>query len=113
MQRDRIAQPRALAEYGRDVPAVGLAAKGLDVEAFERQARKHDDAVIAFLSIERHVLVAETLEALERKPVVGTLGFLQTEHVGANRLHEPRDAVDAQPHRIDVPGRNRQSHQEN
>jgi len=43
--------------------------------------------VIAFLSIERHVLVAETLEALERKPVVGTLGFLQTKHVGANRLH--------------------------
>src|SRR5262245_63867662 len=101
MQADRIAQARALAEHGRDVSAVDLAAKRLDIEAFERQAREHDDAVVAFLPVERHVLVAETLETLERKPVVGTLGFLQTEHIRSNRLHELRDAVDAQTQRND------------
>ena len=32
VQRDRIAQPGVLAEHGRDVAAVGLAAKRLDVD---------------------------------------------------------------------------------
>src|SRR5262249_35100364 len=36
MNRDGIAKPRAFAEHGRNVPAVALAAKRLDVEAFER-----------------------------------------------------------------------------
>ena len=63
--------------------AVGLAAEALDVAGLERQARKHGDAVIALLAIEGRVFVAEAPEALERKGLVGALGFLQTEHVGA------------------------------
>jgi hypothetical protein len=35
MQRDGIAQTRAFAENRRYVPAVGLAAKGLDVETLD------------------------------------------------------------------------------
>jgi hypothetical protein len=58
------------------VPTIAFAAKRLNLEALERQAREHYDAVIALLPIERHVLIAEALEALERKPVVGTLGLL-------------------------------------
>jgi hypothetical protein len=82
----------------------------LDVEAFERQAGQNDDAVIALLPVERHVLVAQPLEALERKAIVGALGFLQAEDVGPHRLDESRHGVDAQPHRIDVPGRDCQLH---
>ena len=40
MQRDRIAQAGALAEHGRDVPAVVLPQNDLDVEGLERQARE-------------------------------------------------------------------------
>jgi len=58
MNRDGIAKSRALAEDGRNVPAVALAAKRLDLEAFERQAGKHHDAVIALLSVKGHVVVA-------------------------------------------------------
>jgi hypothetical protein len=82
----------------------------LDVESFERKAREHHHAVVALLPVERHVLVAEALETLERKPVVGTLCFLRAQDVRANRFHEFGNAVDAQPHRIDVPGGNGQSH---
>src|SRR5215471_2840184 len=76
VQRDGIAQSSAFAEHCRDVPTVALAAKRLNLEALERQAREQHDAVIALLPIERHVVIAEALEALERKPVVGTLGLL-------------------------------------
>ena len=64
----------------------------------------HHDAVIALLSVERDVLVAEPLEALERKLVVRTLGLLQADDVRPHRLDELRHEVDAQPHRVDVPG---------
>ena len=104
MHRDRIAQPGALAEHRGNMAAVGLAAEALDVEALERQPRQHDDAVIALLAVERDVLVAEPLEALERKGVVRTFGLLQAENVRPHRLDEFRDQIDAQPHRIDVPG---------
>jgi hypothetical protein len=61
--------------------------------------------VIALLAVERDALVTEPLEALERKAVVGALGLLQAENVGTNRLDEFGDQIDAQSHRIDVPGR--------
>src|ERR1700686_705325 len=105
MHRDRVAQSGALAEHRGDVPAVGLAAEAVDYEALERPPRQHDDAVIALLAVERDMLIAEPLEALERKAVVGALRLLEAEDVGTNRLDEFGDQVDAQPHRIDVPGR--------
>jgi len=63
--------------------AVGLAAEILDAEGFEGQPREHDDAVVALLSVERDILIAEPPEPLQRKFVVGTFGFLQTKHVRA------------------------------
>ncbi len=113
MHRDRIAQPGAFAEHRRDMAAIGLAAKALDVEALERQSRDHDDAVIALLAVERDVLVAEPLETLERKSVVRALGLLQAKNVGPHRLDEFGDQIDAQPHRIDVPGRELDLHGRN
>ena len=107
---NRVAQPGAFAQGHCDVPAIGLAAERLDVEALERQAREHDDAVIALLAVECDVLVAEPFETLERKLVVGTFGFLQAEDVRPRRLDEPRHRVDAQPHRVDVPGRDGETH---
>jgi len=110
MQDDGIAKAGAFAQHDRDVPAVGLAAKRLDAEILERQARKNDHSVIAFLPVERHVLVTQALEALERKAVVRALRLLQTEDVGPHRLDESRYGLDAQPHRVDVPRRDRQPH---
>src|SRR5215217_2045102 len=86
------------------MPAVGLAAKALCRMRLERKARKHDDAVIALLSVEGDVLITEAPEALERKLVVRALGLLQTEDIRPRRLDELRDQIDAQAHRIDVPG---------
>src|SRR5262249_49889153 len=111
MHRDRIAHAGALTEYRRDVATITLAAEGMHVERLERHARDHGDAVVALLSVDRDMLVAEALEALARKLVVRTLGLLQAEHVRAHRLHEFRHQVDAQPHRIDVPGGDRETHE--
>src|ERR1700730_7621818 len=54
--------------------------------------------------------VAESGEALERKLVVGTFGFLKADHVGICGLEKFCDQIDAQSHRIDVPGRDRKFH---
>ena len=107
MDGDRVAQPGAFAEHRGNVAAIGLAAETLNVEALERQPREHDDAVIALLTVERDVLVAKPLEALARKSVVRAFGLLQTQDVRTDRLDELGDEIDAQPHRIDVPGGDR------
>ena len=104
MDGQRIAEPGLLAQHGADVARVGLAAIALHRLGVERQPRDHGDAVIALLAVQRDVLIAEPLEALARKGVVDALDFLQAEHVGPHRLDELRHQVDAQPHRIDVPG---------
>src|SRR5215831_11099673 len=110
MQRDGLAQARALAENRADVTAIALAAERLNIETFKRQPREHHDAVISFLTVERDVLIAEPLEALAGKFVVGTFGLLQTQDIGSNGLYESGDAADAQPHGVDVPGGDRQAH---
>ena len=93
-----------IAQHGRDVTAILLAAEILNNEGIERQARKHHDPVITLLSIEGDVLIAEPLESLARKFVVRALGLLQAQHIRADRLDEFRHQIDAQAHRIDVPG---------
>src|SRR5580704_3370702 len=68
--------------------------------------------MITLLAVERDILVTEPLEALERERVVGALGLLQAKNVGPNRLDEFCHQVNAQPHRIDVPGREFEAHAE-
>jgi hypothetical protein len=60
--------------------------------------------VIALLAVERDVLIAQALETLEREFVVRTFGLLQTKNVGTDGFYEFGDQIDAQPHRIDIPG---------
>src|SRR5258708_20827518 len=67
MQHQRFCQLRLLAERNRNVTRVDLFAEGTDVGGFERQFRDDGDAVIALLPVQRDVLVAETLETLQRK----------------------------------------------
>ena len=64
MQHQRLFKLRALAELHRDMPRVDLVAEGADVGGIERQFRDHRHAVIAFLAVQRDVLVAEPPEAL-------------------------------------------------
>ena len=104
MQRHRIAQAGAFAEHGGHVPAVGLAAEILDFETFKRQAGEHGDAMITLLPVDRRMFVAEPPEALQRKRIIRAFRLLQAEDVGPRRLDEFGDEIDAQPHRVDIPG---------
>ena len=78
MQRERILQPDPFAERDRDMPAVALAAIVANRASLERQPRKNHHAVMSFPAVERDVFIAEPLEALARKAVVGAFGLLQT-----------------------------------
>src|SRR5712691_1023752 len=91
---------------------IGLAAEAAPADGVERHARKHRHAVVALLAVERDVLVAQALQALEREAVVRALGFLQAEDVRPRRLDELGDEVDAQAYRVDVPGGDGETHQE-
>jgi len=99
-----------LADHRRDMPRVGLAAKAVAINCRERQPGQHGDAVIALLAIDRGVNVTEPLEPFEGKSIIRTFGLLQAQDVGTNRLEKLRDIVDAQPHRVDVPGRDGEPH---
>ena len=112
MQHQRFCKLRLLAEGHGDVARIHLVAEGPDVAALERQLRDDGDAVIALLPVQRDVLIAEPLEALARKGVVDAFRLLQAQHVRPRRLHEFGDEIDAQPHRIDVPGCQGETHGE-
>jgi len=66
--------------------------------------------VIALLAVERDVLVAKLLETLQRKRIVDAFRFLQTQHIRPHGLDELRDKIDAQAHRIDIPGGEGEAH---
>src|SRR5260370_2160584 len=108
MHRDGIAKSGAFAEHGRNVPAVALAAKGLDVEVFEGQPGKHHNAVITLLPVKRHVPVAQTLETREGESVVGTFGFLQTQTAWPTSLPHLSPAITAHAHPTNLPSFNLQ-----
>jgi hypothetical protein len=86
-------------------------AEHADVGGLERQLRNDGDAVIALLPVQRDVVVAELLEALERKRVVRTFGLLQAQDVGLHRLQQVGDQFDAQADGIDIPGGEGETHE--
>ena len=51
MDRNGIAQAGAVAEFGGNVTAIGLAAERMDLEPLERQPGENDHAVIALLAV--------------------------------------------------------------
>ena len=113
VESDFVFQTGAFSQHHRDVPAIDLAAEVLHVDPLERNARDHGDAVIAFLSVDRDVLVAETLETLHRESVVRALGLLQAEHIGLCAFQEPGDQINSQPDRVDIPGGDLERHRGN
>ena len=95
---------RLAAERHGDVARIALGAEIAPARLGEREARDDGDAVVALLAVERDVLVAELAELAARKLPVGAFRLLQAEHVRLVLAEKARDEVDAQPHRIDVPG---------
>src|SRR5882672_4399797 len=93
------------------MPGIDVVAEGADVRGLERQLRDHSDAVITLLPVQRDVFVAEAFEALQRKCVVDAFGFLQAQHVRPRRFEEFGDDIDAQAHRIDIPGCQGEAHE--
>ena len=94
----------------RDVPRIDLVTEGTNVGGLERQLRDHGDAVIALLPVQRDVFIAEPFETLERKGVIDAFGFLQAQYIRPHRFEKLRDDIDAQAHRIDIPGRQGKAH---
>jgi hypothetical protein len=76
----------------------------------EGKAREDRDAVIALLTGEHDVLVAGAPQGLQRKRVVRALRLLQAEHVRLGLGEEAQDRIDAQAHRVDVPGGDGEAH---
>ena len=110
MQHQRLGQLRLFAKRNRDVTRIDLVAEGADIGSLERQFRDHRDAVIALLTIQRDVLIAEAPETLQRKNIIDAFGFLQAQNVRPLRFQEFGDEIDAQAHRIDVPGCQGETH---
>src|SRR5215217_5985006 len=110
VHRERIAQARAFPQHRRDMTAIRLPAEILDGERLERKPREHYHAVIALLTVQRDIGVAQPLEALQWKAVVRTFGFLQAQHVRPYGLDELGHEIDAQADGIDVPGGDLQLH---
>src|SRR5262245_7799992 len=82
----------------------------MHIKAFERQPREHRDPVIALLPVDRSVDIAEPAQSLLRKAVIRAFGLLQAQDVRTHRLDELRHQVDAQEHRVDVPGGGGETH---
>ena len=102
--------PAAALEDGRDMPAVADIAIILAMILGQRNARGDGNAVIALLAVNDDVLVAERPERRIGKKLVRNLGLLQAEDIRPGLHNELLDDGHAQPHRVDVPGRNRKSH---
>src|SRR6185369_4206236 len=90
------------------VPAILALAPATRRVLVEGQPRQHGDTVIALHAVHQHVAVAERREGLAREMLVGALGLLQAEDVGLVLFDEAAHEIEAQPHRVDVPGRQRQ-----
>ena len=74
-----------------------------DLHVFEGQAAEDGDAVVGLLAADRHG-VAQALEGLQGKQLIGHLGFLQAEHLGPFLLQPGQHLVEAGAHGVDVPG---------
>ena len=68
-------------------------------------SRDDGDAVIALLAVHQDMLVAAAPKRLVRKIVGAAFDLLKTQDIRPIAVEKPADEVDAQPYRIDVPGR--------
>ena len=107
---DREARRRSCLGRQRHCHVTGVAvpAEGPPLDAPDRQAGEHRHPVIAFLPIDLDVVEPELADGGEREGIVAALGFLQAEDVGAVPVHQLPQQRQAQPHRIDVPGGDRE-----
>ncbi len=88
----------------RNMPFVISAAPQSGFGGRERQFGKDGDAVIAFLSCNQGMLIAQLRKSFEGKVMVDYLGFLQAENIrlvtGDELLHMVKAGADG----VDVPG---------
>ena len=96
---------RFVRERHGDMARVALDAEIASALRGEAMTGDDSDAVVTLLAVERDVRIAEPMKLAARELPVGAFGLLQAEHVRLVLGEEARDEIDAQPHRIDVPGR--------
>ena len=114
--RELVAEVVAEPALVRVVPVATVEVEGDPTDAREERLIPGVSVVARYregsLLVRRRVGVAEPREALERKFVVRAFGFLETNDIRPDGLEEFRHQIDAQPHRVDVPGCDRQCHAE-
>ncbi len=76
----------------------------------ERKARSDGDAMPALLAADRQMRQAHLHKGLARKLALLALDLLQAQYVRRLFGDEARHLVDAQPHRVDVPGGEAKAH---
>jgi hypothetical protein len=84
---------------------IRLAAPATRRGVLDRLAREDRDPVVARLAVDERMAEAEAGQGVQREQLVPYLGLLQTQDVRPERGHQPLDAAEPGPHRIDVPGR--------
>jgi hypothetical protein len=107
VQQDRLA---AGAHSHRQMPAILDLAETALFDHLDRPPRHGGDAVIALLSMEGDVPVAELAECLFREQFVRNLGLLQAQHIGGVLIEQAFDDRHAQAHGVDVPGGDGKGH---
>ena len=99
---------------GRDLHAhvarVAFCAELALVDGNEGDPRGDGNPVVAFLTVDREMLVPELPEDPCGKLRIPALGLLKTKHVGRVREQILLYQLSAQTHRVDVPGRYLQAH---
>src|SRR5207342_1877352 len=93
-----------------EMPRFGCAAKALARERLQWEFGKRRDPVIAGLTADRDMAVAEFPEPCARKEVLPALDFLQAEKIRLRLAQEARDEIKPQADGVDVPGRDSQCH---
>ncbi len=101
---------RLWTERHGDVAGVAPAAHVQAVDAREREPGQDGDAIKTLVPGVGDVRVAEGAKVVQRQAVVGALGFLKAQHVRPRGREEAADLLDAQPDRVDVPGRDGKAH---
>src|SRR6266851_3454451 len=99
-----VVQLDAAGQRDHAVAAILALAPALRAALVDFDARDDGDAVIALHAVHELVLVSQRVEGLAREMLVRRLGLLQAEHVRLRRGDEAPHRLDAQPHRVDVPG---------
>ena len=97
-------------QHHAQMPAITLGAPiRIIFTQADGQAGKHRHAIIALHAAHQPMREAKCGDAFMRKSLIRAFGFLQADHIGRQISHQLLQQGQAQPHAIDIPGRDAKS----